>query len=213
MSTSTVLLALIATLLVGVISPGPSFLLVSRISIVQSRAHGLAAALGMGLGGVVFASLALLGLAALLNHIAWLYAILKLAGGAYLIWLGIRIWHGAKDPLPSVDGAPICERSLLRSVAFAWLTQLSNPKTAVFYASIFAAMLPASPDIWLLVLLPPLVFAVETSWYAIVALGFSAPYPRRLYARVKPWADRAAGTLMGLLGLRLVLDAVGVRRL
>jgi threonine/homoserine/homoserine lactone efflux protein len=58
MSTSTVLLALIATLLVGVISSGPSFLLVSRISIVQSRAHGLAAALGMGLGGVVFASLA-----------------------------------------------------------------------------------------------------------------------------------------------------------
>jgi hypothetical protein len=74
-------------------------------------------------------------------------------------------------------------------------------------------MLPASPDVWLLVLLPPLVFAVETSWYAIIALSLSVPYPRRLYARVKLWADRAAGTLMGLLGLRLVLDAVGVRRL
>jgi threonine efflux protein len=212
-STSTALLALIAALLVGVVSPGPSFLMVSRISVVQSRAHGLAAALGMGLGGVAFASLALLGLAALLNHLVWLYANLKLAGGAYLIWLGIRIWQGAKDPLPSADSAAVRERSLLRSVAFAWLTQLSNPKTALFYASIFAAMLPASPDVWLLVLLPPLVFVVETSWYAIVALGFSAPYPRRLYARVKPWADRAAGTLMGLLGLRLILDAVGVRRL
>jgi threonine efflux protein len=74
-------------------------------------------------------------------------------------------------------------------------------------------MLPASPDVWLLILLPPLLFAVETSWYAIVALGFSAPYPRRLYARRKLWADRTAGTLMGLLGLRLVLAAVGVRRL
>jgi threonine/homoserine/homoserine lactone efflux protein len=167
----------------------------------------------MGLGGVVFVSLALLGLTALLNHVEWLYAMLKLAGGAYLIWLGIRIWQGARDPLPSADGATVHERSLLRSVAFAWLTQVSNPKTAVFYASIFAAMLPVSPDVWLLVLLPPLVFAVETSWYAIVALGFSAHYPRRLYARVKPWADRGAGTLMGLLGLRFVLDVVGVRRL
>jgi hypothetical protein len=41
-------------------------------------------------------------------------------------------------------------------------------------------------------------------WHAIVALGFSAPYPRNLYLRAKPWADRLAGTLMELLGLRLV---------
>jgi threonine/homoserine/homoserine lactone efflux protein len=91
MSTSAVLLAILATLLVGAISPGPSFLLVSRISVVQSRGHGLAAALGMGVGGTVFAGLALLGLAALLSQIVWLDAMLKLAGGAYLIWLGIRI--------------------------------------------------------------------------------------------------------------------------
>jgi threonine/homoserine/homoserine lactone efflux protein len=206
------LLAIIATLLVGAVSPGPSFLLVSRISVVQSRAHGLAAALGMGLGGTVFASLALLGLAALLSQIVWLDAILKLAGGLYLIWLGIRIWQGARDPLPSTDTIPAEDRTLLRSAAFGLLTQLSNPKTAVFYASIFAAMLPASPPVSLLIALPPLVFAVETAWYAIVAVSFSAPYPRKLYLRAKPWADRLAGTLMGLLGLRLVLDAIGARR-
>ena len=213
MSTSAVLLAVLATLLVGAISPGPSFLLVSRISVVQSRAHGLAAALGMGLGGTVFASLALLGLAALLSQIVWLDTILKLDGGAYLIWLGIRIWQGASDPLPSADTVSIRERSLLRSAAFGLLTQLSNPKTAVFYASIFAAMLPASPSVSLLIALPPLVFAVEAGWYAIVALSFSAPYPRKLYLQAKPWADRLAGTVMSLLGLRLMLDAADIRRL
>lgn len=213
MSTPAVLLAIIATLLVGAVSPGPSFLLVSRMSVVQSRAHGLAAALGMGLGGTVFAGLALLGLAALLSQIVWLDMVLKLAGGAYLLWLGIRIWRGANDPLPSAETVSVKDRTLLRSAAFALLTQLSNPKTAVFYASIFAAMLPASPPASLLIALPPLVFAVEAGWYAIVALSFSAPYPRKLYLRTKPWADRLAGTLMGLLGLRLVLDAVGGRRL
>ncbi|MBR1121618.1 LysE family transporter [Bradyrhizobium lablabi] len=212
MSTPAVLLAIIATLLVGVVSPGPSFLLVSRISVAQSRAHGLAAAVGMGLGGTVFAGLALLGLAALLSQIAWLDSILKLAGGLYLIWLGIRIWQGATEPLPSVDAASAQDGTLLRSVVFGLLTQLSNPKTAVFYASVFAAMLPASPPASLLIALPPLVFAVEAGWYAIVALSLSAPYPRKLYLRAKPWADRLAGTLMGLLGLRLILDAVGARR-
>jgi threonine/homoserine/homoserine lactone efflux protein len=148
----------------------------------------------------------------LLSQIVWLDAILKLAGGAYLVWLGIRIWQGAKDPLPSADTIPAQDRTLLRSAVFALLTQLSNPKTAVFYASIFAAMLPASPPVSLLIALPPLVFAVEAVWYAIVAVSFSAPYPRTLYLRAKPWADRLAGTLMGLLGLRLILDAVGARR-
>jgi threonine/homoserine/homoserine lactone efflux protein len=211
MSTPAVLLAIIATLLVGVVSPGPSFLLVSRISVVQSRAHGLAAAFGMGLGGTVFACLALLGLAALMSQIVWLYAVLKFAGGLYLIWLGIRIWQGAREPLPA-GNVPVRQGSLFRSAAFGLLTQLSNPKTAVFYASVFAAMLPASPSVSLMIALPPLVFTVETVWYAIVAVSLSAPYPRRLYQVAKPWADRLAGTLMGLLGLRLVLDAVGVRR-
>ena len=63
----------------------------------------------------------------------------------YLLWLGIRIWRGAREPLPSADSVSVQDRTLLRSAAFALFTQLSNPKTAVFYASIFAAMLPASP--------------------------------------------------------------------
>src|SRR5918992_2275766 len=89
------LLAIIAALLVGVVSPGPSFVLVARTAIAASRRDGLAAALGMGLGGVAFGSLALLGVATLLLHAGWLYVGLKLAGGLYLVYLGIMIWRGA----------------------------------------------------------------------------------------------------------------------
>lgn len=213
MSSLAALLAIVAALLIGAISPGPSFLLVSRISITQSRFHGLAAAIGMGAGGTVFASLALLGLAALLSQVEWLYVVLKSIGGVYLTWLGIRIWQGAKQPLPVADFAALESRSLLRSFSFAFLTQLSNPKTAVVYGSIFAAMLPVGPPDWLLVTLPPLVFVVETGWYAVVALAFSAAYPQALYFRGKVWVDRLAGTVMGLLGLRLILDAIGTRKL
>jgi threonine/homoserine/homoserine lactone efflux protein len=149
---------------------------------------------------------------ALLNQVEWLYLILKLAGGLYLVWLGIRIFRGAKEPLPSAGFVPHQSRSLLSSFSFAALTQLSNPKTAIVYGSIFAAMLPATPPAWLFLVLPLLVFAVETGWYAIVALTFSAAYPRTMYLRSKVWVDRLAGTVMGLLGLRLLLDVAGVRR-
>ena len=57
-----VLLAILATLTAGVVSPGPSFLLVARAAVASSRSDGLAAAVGMGAGGVVFAAAALFGL-------------------------------------------------------------------------------------------------------------------------------------------------------
>jgi threonine/homoserine/homoserine lactone efflux protein len=213
MTAHTALVAILGALLIGAISPGSSFVLVSRIAITQSRLQGLAAAIGMGLGGTVFAALALLGLAALLNRIEGLYIVLKLVGGIYLGWLGIRIWRGAREPLASMDVAIPRGRSLLRAFSFAVLTQLSNPKTAIVYGSIFASMLPASPPSWLLAVLPPLVFTVETAWYAVVALAFSAQHPRALYLRDKVWVDRLAGTVMGLLGVRLIVDAFSARRL
>lgn len=208
MSTTTILFGILGALLIGAISPGPSFVLVSRIAITASRLDGLAAALGMGLGGALFGTLALAGLSALLLQVEWLYMTLKLIGGAYLVYLGIRIWRGASAPL-SVDTAVAFERkSVLRSFTFAFVTQISNPKTAVVYGSIFAALLPASPPHWLLLALPPMIFIVEASWYAIVALAFSANKSRAVYLHSKTWIDRIAGAVMGALGLRLLMQSV-----
>ena len=75
----SVLLAIVATLTAGVVSPGPSFLLVARTAVSSSRSDGLAAALGMGAGGVVFAVAALLGLQGILLAVPSLYVALKVA--------------------------------------------------------------------------------------------------------------------------------------
>jgi threonine/homoserine/homoserine lactone efflux protein len=210
-STTAILFGILGALLIGAVSPGPSFVLVSRIAITASRVDGLAAALGMGLGGAAFGTLALVGLSALLTQVDWLYMTLKLVGGAYLVYLGVRIWRGATAPL-AVDAAGAFERrSVLRSFAFGFVTQISNPKTAVVYGSIFAALLPASPPQWLLLALPPMIFAVEASWYAIVALAFSATRPRAAYLHSKKWIDRIAGAVMGALGVRLLMESLPAR--
>ena len=60
------LIGIIAALAVGIVSPGPSFVMVARLAVAGSRSHGMSAALGMGLGGAAFAIAALLGLQALL---------------------------------------------------------------------------------------------------------------------------------------------------
>lgn len=155
--------------------------------------------------------MALVGLSTLLLHVDWLYLVLKVAGGAYLIYLGIRIWRSAPQPILMAEAAAPTRRSLFRSLSLGLLTQLSNPKTAVVYGSIFAALLPPAPPSWLMIVLPPLIFVVEASWYALVALVFSARRPRSFYLGSKIWIDRVAGSVLGALGARLIVDGVQSR--
>lgn len=206
MDASVALLSILGALAIGAMSPGPSFVLVARTSVALSRRAGLAAALGMGVGGVAFAALALLGLHALLTQVGWLYLGLKIAGGLYLIHLAVRIWRGAGQPIQVPDGGAEAAGSG-RAFWLALATQLSNPKTAIVYGSIFAALLPAAPPMWVLLTLPPAVFLIEAGWYAIVAVAFSAGRPRAAYLRSKTWIDRVAASVIGALGLRLVFEA------
>jgi threonine/homoserine/homoserine lactone efflux protein len=199
-------LAIAGAITIGAISPGPSFLMVARTAIASSRADGLAAALGMGVGGVVFAVLALAGLHAVLIAVPALYVVLKIAGGAYLIFIGWMIWRGARQPvLVSEEG--ITPSTAWRSFWLGLATQTSNPKAAVVYASVFVSLLPPEIPLGVTLVLPLVIFAIEAGWYTIVALALSAPSPRSAYLRWKLWIDRAAGAVMAALGLRLIFTA------
>lgn len=206
------LLSILAALLLGAISPGPSFILVAQTSLVHSSRSGLAAALGMGAGGVVFGALALLGLQTLLAHSAWLYLALKLLGGVYLLYLAIRLWRKAAEPLVVRDGAGPQATAVCGPFLLGLATQLSNPKTAIVYGSVFAAFLPPLLPAWVFLILPLMIFAIEAGWYAVVAVTFSAEGPRAAYLRSRLLIDRSAGAVMGALGVKLLVEAVCVAR-
>lgn len=207
MSSSLTLVAVLGTLLISAMSPGPSFVLISRIALKSSRRSALAAALGMGLGAALFAALALLGLTALLLSVEWLYGLLRIAGGLYLLYLGWRIWQGANRPLLVPGTAALASSSPGRAFGLGLLTQLSNPKTAVVYVSVFASLVPPSTPSWVLLVLPPLVMALEAGWYSVVALAFSAQRPQAFYLRAKGSIDRFTGVLLGVLGIRLLAES------
>ena len=202
------LAAIFGVLCVGTVSPGPSFVMVARTAVSSGQAEATAASLGMGIGGVIFAIAALAGLQALLLAVPTLYVVLKLAGGLYLAYLGVRIWRGAGERL-TVSSEPATKRegSLLRFLIFGLGTQLSNPKTAIVYASVFATFLPNGVGFQSGVALVVMVFLLETSWYALVALVLSAEKPRKAYLRFKSLIDRVAGGMIFLLGMKLASSA------
>jgi threonine/homoserine/homoserine lactone efflux protein len=201
------LAGILAALMVGVVSPGPSFIMVARTAVASSRADGIAAAIGMGAGGLLFAIAALLGLHGVLLAVPSLYGVLKVAGGLYLAYLGMRIWLSARQPLAMAGPAPGARSSLRRSLVLGFTTQVSNPKTSIVYASVFAAFLPSAPSTGFNLALLALVFLIEAGWYAVVALALSSERPRGAYLRFKAWIDRVAGGVLAALGLGLVASA------
>lgn len=197
---------ILGALLLGAMSPGPSFLVVAQTSIAFSRRDGLAAALGMGVGGLIFGGLALIGLQAILLQIGSLHLVLTVVGGAYLLYLAIGLWRGATHPIDVPTERGQRGGRMRRSFGHALGTQLSNPKTGLVYASIFAAFLPATLPLSSALAMLSLILVVETGWYSIVAIVLSTGRPRATYLRWKTWVDRAAGSVMGALGLRLIAD-------
>ena len=200
------LFAILGALLLGAVSPGPSFVFVVRTAVAQSRTEGLAAALGMGVGAMLYGALAVLGLRTLMQDGGLLFMALKVAGGLYLIYLAWKIWSHAADPI-TVEATGAAAVNPGRAFALGLLTQLSNTKIVAVFGAVFAALLPANPETWLYWALPPLIFLQETLWYAIVALAFSSSRPRALYLGAKLWVDRAAAAFVGVLGARLVIEA------
>lgn len=198
------LLGIAGTIAVGAISPGPSFVMVAKTAVGAGRGNGLLAALGMGLGGLAFAILALLGLHSLLLAVPSVYLVLKACGGLYLAYLGYRVLRGATQPFAAgIDGEAHIGRLSARHFLTGLSTQISNPKTAIVYASVFAAFLPADTSLAFKVLTAGLIFMIECAWYTIVAVVLSSRIPRNAYLRARKWIDRCAGGILIVFGLKL----------
>jgi threonine/homoserine/homoserine lactone efflux protein len=205
-SVGLILLALLA----GVLSPGPSFVMAARTAVAKSREDGLVLSLGLALGAASIAALCLGGLHAVLIAVPLLYSALKLAGGLYLAYMAWNIWKGAPQPLHLSEvatGAIAAPRNLWASFRLGLLTSVSNPKTAVVYGSVFAALLPSHFPLMGSVMVTSGAFLMEFAWYAIVVLVLSSPAPRAAYMRGKTAIDRIAAGVMGLLAARLISTA------
>ena len=198
------LLGLALVHLLAVASPGPSTVLVIQTAASSGRSAGLLVAAAMTVGAVAWAAAALYGLQALFARFEWLYIGMRIAGGAYLIYLAVMLWRHAGAPLPEFADRTE-RRSGWDAFARALMLQLSNPKVIVFFGSIFISLLPAQTPVWMDATVLAIVAANEFTWFALLTLLFSGEAVRAFYRRAKLWTDRLMGGVLGLLGLRLAL--------
>lgn len=190
-------------ILFGAMSPGASFLLVARMAMSSSRRTALSVAAGMGFGASVFAAIALAGLHTLLTLIPSLYTGLKVAGGCYLLWLALKMFRRPSNRFN--DSAGTKDVSVSKAFMTGVFTQISNPHTALVFASIFSAALSKNIQPVMYIILPAMAFVIDLLWYAVVACLLSTDGPRQAYIKYRHFIDKLSGGFMAFLGIRLLL--------
>ncbi len=189
----------------GVMSPGPSFLFVAQTALNKSRSHGIATSLGMGTGAVIFTLLASFGLFVIIENVPVLYGVLKFIGGLYLLFLAYRMWKTSNEPI-SHETQTIDNSGYIRSYSLGLLTQLSNPKTAIVIGSVIMTFLPLEVPPYSFWIIAIMTFIIDSGWYCIVSIALTTQKAQRVYQGFKKIINRLASGLMALMGGKLILN-------
>ncbi len=182
------------------ITPGAATAMIVRNAATGGRRHAFACTLGNEVGVVTWALLAALGVAAVVATSAEVFAIVKLAGAAVLIVLGVQSLRGHRKRAAS-------ERPQKDALRDGVVTSLTNPKLAVFYVALFPQFVPDGEPILPYALAMAAILAVfDLAWYSAIAYGVTRA--KRAFLE-GPWArrvERFTGAVLIALGVRLALE-------
>jgi threonine/homoserine/homoserine lactone efflux protein len=204
---TSVLWAFMGVSLLVIVTPGPDTALTVRNTLLGGRASGVATAFGVALGQGIWAFGTSLGVIGLLLASSTMFHAVQLLGAAYLIFLGVQsLWiaarGGARSPVTMTIGPRLAPFKALRQGV---VSNLGNPKMAVFFASLLPQFASA-PDFAHLLSLG-LVFSVMTlSWLALYAIVVARARDFLLRARVKRALEAVTGAALVALGLRLATE-------
>lgn len=198
------LLSLTLLWTVAVVTPGPNFFNIAQLAASHSRRHGVVAALGVATGTVLWGLAGGLGIKTLFSAAPTLYLGFKIAGGCYLIYLGVKQFKRKAAIVPGTPAAP--RQTYFGVYARGFLGNMTNPKSALFVATIFATAMPAHVPPLLLTLAVLTMAMLSFSWYCSVALFFASRRVAGFYERSRQWLDRLAGGCYLLFGVHLVAN-------
>jgi threonine/homoserine/homoserine lactone efflux protein len=203
------LAAFVAVSAVVICTPGQDTALTIRNTLAGGRRSGLATAAGVSMGQAVWTLAASAGVVALLSASEPAFRALKLAGAAYLIYLGAQSLLSAISGRGHSgnaigQGAPLAP---LRALRQGMVSNLGNPKMAVFFASLLPQFVPAGSDSFAALLALGLLFCSLTlAWLALYAVAI-AKVQRFLTGRVRRALDAATGVVLVAFGIRLADDS------
>ncbi|MEU6211968.1 MULTISPECIES: LysE family transporter [unclassified Streptomyces] len=197
----TEVIAVAVITLLAVISPGADFAMVVRNSYLYGRATGVFAALGVAAGVLVHVSYTMLGVGLLIASSTALFTVIKLAGAAYLVWIGIRTFRARAEVTVDLESKPALTR--LGAMRSGFLTNVLNPKTTLFVVSTFTQVVDPGTPLWRQAGYGLFMAAAHLGWFGVVAVFFSLSGLRERMLRAQKTLNRAIGSVLVGLGVGL----------
>ena len=199
------ILTVLALYAAVVVSPGPNFALISRLAISGARPAAIGATFGLAIAATFYAILTMTGLALVLTRIGWLASVIQIAGGCYLIYLGVMAWLSAHPAAVAPDRAAV-PANISRGLRMGLIVNLSNPKGIAFFIGLYAVAVPPDTALWAKLAILAGGFALEVIWYSLVMVLLSSRPARAAYERFGLWIERGIGTLMAAFGIGLISE-------
>ena len=193
------------------ITPGVDTMLVIRNTARGGWRDGAVSSLGICSGLFVHAVISAVGISMILLQAAWAFSALKLAGACYLIWLGISSWRKVlrQESFEVINGGTALGAfRIRRSLREGFLSNVLNPKTAVFYMAFLPQFInPAQSALLQSLFLAGLHFVIAMIWQCLLALMVKQLKSWLQRPRVSQLFDGVTGTVMIALGLRVAAES------
>ncbi|WP_224389002.1 LysE family translocator [Pseudonocardia sp. ICBG1293] len=201
---------LLVTWALVVASPGPNFVNTIYFAGGHSVGAGVRVAVGVAIGTAIWATAANTVLASLFSAAPWLVPTLRAAGVGFLAFLAFRILRSALHSRPDPEPGPEAESgkppgSTGRPLITGLLSDLANPKAAIFWSGVMVTTLPVTASTAMRTAAIIFVTAIAFTWYAFVAVTFRASSVRRIYRKNERTVNIAAGIALALLAVGIAI--------
>ncbi len=205
-------LAFLAVAGLAYVTPGPDWFVVMRHA-MRTRRDGVLAAIGVQCGLLVHLTAAAVGVAAILLASATAFTVLKVVGGLYLVWLGVRAWRDgiarwctARDEVAQEDPDP--SPGAGRVVGTSFLANVLNPKAALFFVAVLPQFVGSGAPVAVQVVVLGLADVVlGLAWWGVFVLGIVAIGTVLRGRRARAVVDTVSGTALVGLGSAVALTA------
>ncbi|MCW8091484.1 LysE family translocator [Alteromonas sp. ASW11-130] len=185
------------------ISPGADFVMITRNSIFYNRKTGLFSALGISIAIWLHVAYSVAGLAVIISSSVLLFSIIKYCGAAYLIYMGYKTLRANTDLDIGHSQGSMSAKSAFR---IGFITNALNPKTTVFFLSIFTQVVDSETPILMQILFGAIISLAHLAWFSCVAIFLTQPRLLSAFKQGKNVIEKVVGGVLVAFGLKIAVQ-------
>lgn len=188
------------------ISPGADFVLVTRNSVFYGRLAGLYSSLGVSLAIWIHVAYSIAGLAIIISNSILLFSIIKYLGAAYLIYIGWKTFR-SKSSVNIEHQSQGEYLSNFSALKIGFITNALNPKTTIFFLSIFTQVVNSQTPLWLQVVYGAIISLAHLLWFSSVSIFLSQPVLLKKFHSYQNGIEKVVGSLLIGFGLKVATSS------